>query len=84
MCRKKYLTPFHVYPFGGIRIDSGSFNEQRKYAGHEYDSDTALSYMDARYYDSAIGRFVSEDPEFWKMSKLDVLLVDPQSWDSYK
>ncbi len=39
--------------------------------------------MDARYYDSGIGRFASQDPEFWKMSKLDVLLVDPQSWNSY-
>jgi RHS repeat-associated protein len=39
--------------------------------------------MNARYYDSGIGRFVSQDPEFWKMSKLDIQLVDPQSWNSY-
>ncbi len=50
------------YPFGSIRIDSGSFSEQRKFTGHEYDTDTNLNYMGARYYDSAIGRFLSEDP----------------------
>src|SRR5207237_7308882 len=36
------------YPFGGIRIDSGTYNEQRKFSGHEYDADTSLLYMDAR------------------------------------
>ena len=30
--------------------------------GHTTDSDTGLIYMRARYYDPAIGRFVSEDP----------------------
>ncbi len=39
--------------------------------------------MNSRYYDSGMGRFVSQDPEFWKMSKLNVQLVDPQSWNSY-
>jgi len=30
--------------------------------GHTTDSNTGLIYMQARYYDSAIGRFISEDP----------------------
>jgi RHS repeat-associated protein len=54
------------YPYGGIRIDqkAGTFNERRKFAGHEYDQATGLSYMGARYYDAAIGRFLSQDPAF--------------------
>ena len=54
------------YPFGSIRNDtkSGSFSEQRKFAGHEYDGATGLSYMDARYYDGSRGRFISEDQLF--------------------
>ena len=32
------------------------------YTGREYDRETGLYYYRARYYDPAIGRFVSEDP----------------------
>jgi RHS repeat-associated protein len=83
------------YPFGGIRIDSGSFNEQRKYGGHEYDSDTSLSYMNARYYDSGIGRFTNIDPLFQDIGinndtfkqkynrDLTEVLSDPQNLNSY-
>ncbi|QQR60572.1 hypothetical protein IPH19_04145 [Candidatus Uhrbacteria bacterium] len=45
------------YPYGGIRVDEQTgFNEQRKFAGHEYDGDTGLSYMQARYYNGSVGR----------------------------
>jgi RHS repeat-associated protein len=84
------------YPYGDIRLDekAGSFSEQRKYAGHEYDADTQLSYMNARYYDSGIGRFVSLDPAYLAvgdnaklkaLTKLELpqLLSDPQLLNSY-
>src|SRR5205807_33520 len=59
------------YPFGGTRLDEQhNFNEQRKFAGHEFDQDTGLSYMDARYYSSATGRFLSEDLAFHSKSDL--------------
>lgn len=32
------------------------------YTGHKYDTDLALSYMEARYYDPVLGRFYSNDP----------------------
>ncbi len=32
------------------------------YTGHKFDTDIGLSYMQARYYDPAIGRFYSNDP----------------------
>lgn len=33
-----------------------------RFAAREYDSETGLYYMRARYYDPASGRFSSEDP----------------------
>ncbi len=83
------------YPYGDIRLDekSGTFSEQRKYAGHEYDADTGLSYMNARYYNGKIGRFVSEDPAYLLIGDqsfkdkykrtLEMHLSDPQSLNSY-
>ncbi|MDB4940252.1 MAG: hypothetical protein JWO40_677 [Candidatus Doudnabacteria bacterium] len=84
------------YPFGTSRLDekAGTFSEQRKFAGHEFDADTGLTYMDARYYDQATGRFQSEDPAFLEVGspsliKKDtdkdglVFLTDPQALNSY-
>jgi len=70
------------FPYGTIRIDqkAGTFSEQRKYAGHEFDAATGLSYMGARYYDGVAGRFLSEDPMFLDLS-FD--LSDPQVLNSY-
>ncbi|OGZ63367.1 MAG: hypothetical protein A2639_01720 [Candidatus Staskawiczbacteria bacterium RIFCSPHIGHO2_01_FULL_34_27] len=70
-------------PFGAIRIDEkvGSFNEQRKYIGQEFDAETGLNYLNARYYNSALGRFISQDPMFWNLS--NELLTDPQQQNSY-
>ncbi|MEO5927636.1 MAG: RHS repeat-associated core domain-containing protein [Patescibacteria group bacterium] len=69
-------------PFGGIRLDqkAGTWSEQRKYAGHEFDDNSGLSYMEARYYDPATGRFLNEDPAFRTLS---FNLEDPQSLNSY-
>lgn len=73
------------FPFGKIRIDEkaagSTFNEQRKYIGQEFDADTGLNYLDARYYNSTIGRFISQDPMFWALPK--ELLADPQQLNSY-
>ena len=71
------------YPFGGIRIDNktGAFNEQRKYIGQEYDQDTGLNYLNARYYNATLARFISQDPMFWNFDS--AWLVDPQNQNSY-
>ncbi len=83
------------YPYGGLRIDwrYGSFDEQRKFAGHEYDRDTDLSYMESRYYNGGIGRFISQDPAYLLLGdadfeqrygrKLEQHLADPQQLNSY-
>ena len=64
------------------------------FAGTEYDSNTGLNYMGARYYSSRVGRFVSEDQAFLAMgndsqikqiTKLELkdYLADPQGLNSY-
>ena len=52
------------YPYGSERIATGTFEEQRKFAGTEYDASTGLNQMGARYYAGGKGRFLSEDPVF--------------------
>ncbi len=83
------------YPYGSLRIDwkHGSFDEQRKFAGQEYDRETDLSYMNARYYNGGIGRFVSQDAAYLLLGdsnfeqkynrKLEQHLADPQQLNSY-
>jgi filamentous hemagglutinin len=82
------------FPFGSVRIDSGTYGDQRKFAGHEYDTDTQLSYQDARYYDGSRGQFLSEDPAFLAIGdpgqfksiaqqSMFAFLSDPQRLNSY-
>ncbi|MDX1526970.1 MAG: RHS repeat-associated core domain-containing protein, partial [Pseudidiomarina maritima] len=49
----------HYQPFGDTYEAP---NDDIGYTGHKYDNDLGLSYMQARYYDSVIGRFYSNDP----------------------
>jgi RHS repeat-associated protein len=58
-------------PFGervGRDEDSG-FDLAGLYTGKEYDEDTGLYYFNARWYDSVVGEFISEDqakdPEYY-------------------
>jgi RHS repeat-associated protein len=49
--------------FGNVLTETNATNGDRfKYAGMEYDSVTDQYYDRARYYDSAVGRFMAEDP----------------------
>jgi len=70
------------YPYGTKRIESGQDLSQREYIGQYYDEDTALSYLNARYYDGARGQFTSQDPVFWE-DPLRQNLQNPQSLNSY-
>ena len=79
------------FPFGGIRIDksaapagaagSPAFSEHKKNIGQEYDKDTGLNYLNARYYNATLARFISQDPMFWNFDA--TWLADPQSQNSY-
>ena len=49
-------------PFGEERLNDPGANEESGFTGHIEDSATGLTYMQARYYDPIIGRFLSTDP----------------------
>jgi RHS repeat-associated protein len=49
--------------FGNQFNQTGSIEELHSFTGKELDPDTGLYYFNARWYDSELGRFVSEDPE---------------------
>ena len=70
------------YPFGSLRTDEHTgFSESRKFIGQEYDDDSQLSYLNARYYAGARGQFISQDLEFWIASQ--DWLFDPQNQNAY-
>jgi RHS repeat-associated protein len=49
--------------YGNILTETNSANGDRfKYTGREWDGEIGLQYNRARYYDPAIGRWLSEDP----------------------
>jgi RHS repeat-associated protein len=54
--REKYT------PYGTTLTNPASNNDQAGFTGHIKDSATGLTYMQARYYDPLIGRFLSIDP----------------------
>ncbi len=53
-------------PYGDKRLNQdsgcGIDNNQRGYTGHVHDKDIGLTYMQARYYDPVVGRFMGTDP----------------------
>ncbi len=73
------------FPFGAQRIVSGSYVPQRQYIGEIFDQDSGLNYLNARYYQSTTGRFISQDPVFINLDsdKLEQFLSDPQTQNSY-
>ena len=72
------------YPFGDLRTDqwTGVFDEQKKFAGYDYDGDVELSYMAARYQNPAIGRFLSINPMLINNINQE-LLFNPQRLNTY-
>jgi RHS repeat-associated protein len=51
---------FDYAPYGSIAL--GTAPNGPGYTGHVNDPDTGFVYMQARYYDPAVGRFLSVDP----------------------
>jgi RHS repeat-associated protein len=48
--------------FGNLTASTGTLTNPFRYTGREFDSETGLYFYRARYFDSAAGRFISEDP----------------------
>ena len=57
-------------------ITGNDFDNQICYTGGIYDKETELYYLNARYYDPAIGRFISQDTYRGEMN-------DPGQWHLY-
>ena len=49
-------------PFGESLLSPAANDNQSGFTGHIKDADTGLNYMQARYYDPNVGRFLSIDP----------------------
>lgn len=67
--------------FGEIESSSGEQETRKKFTGHTYDSETGLTYMLARYYDSQTGRFTSQDPALFSIT--DDMLENPLTLNPY-
>jgi RHS repeat-associated protein len=67
------------YPYGATRISTGQNATKRQYIG-QFTDDSSLSYLNARYYDSSRGQFLSQDPSFLGTQQN---LKDPQTLNSY-
>ncbi|KKW19642.1 MAG: RHS Repeat family [Parcubacteria group bacterium GW2011_GWA2_51_10] len=67
-------------PFGSSRINSGDASLRRGYIG-EFEEGNNLSYLNARFYQSDRGQFLSQDPVFLALgnpSKVKELLKQEQ------
>jgi len=49
-------------PYGETRMNPTANKDDVGFTGHQQDDVTGLTYMQARYYEPVIGRFMSNDP----------------------
>src|SRR3989338_8370539 len=68
-------------PYGSERVSTGD-PVARTYICEFGDSETSLSYLNARYYSGDEGKFLSQDPVFWE-NPASQNLENPQSLNSY-
>lgn len=52
---------YYYDAFGNIVEQTENINNNITYAGYQYDKETDLYYLNARYYYSKIARFINED-----------------------
>ena len=52
---------YYYDAFGNHTETTGEADNPYRYAGYQYDEETDLYYLNARYYDSKIARFMTED-----------------------
>jgi RHS repeat-associated protein len=69
--------------FGNALTTSGSTPNNYLYRGEQYDPDLGLYYLRARYYNPATGRFMSRDPEDYKLRDANGTPVDPKALHKY-
>jgi RHS repeat-associated protein len=77
------VDSIEYYPYGETRLNEPTYptNAQRQFIG-QFKDGNSLAYLNARYYDSSRGQFLTEDPVFWgDPSQQD--LNNPQNLNSY-
>lgn len=55
------LAKYYYDAFGVITEETGTFNNPWRYSGYYYDNEANNYYLQSRYYDPEIARFLSED-----------------------
>ena len=55
------IGSYYYDTFGNITEQSGDADNPFKYANYLYDDESGLYYLNARYYDPKIARFITED-----------------------
>lgn len=56
------INSYSYDSFGKVTASTTGIANPFRYTGREFDQETGLYYYRARYYDSTVGRFLSEDP----------------------
>jgi RHS repeat-associated protein len=62
--------------YGGIRAQEGETANTLTFTGEQWDAETELLYLRARYYDPSTGQFISKDP-------FPGFIHDPRSLNKY-
>jgi RHS repeat-associated protein len=81
------LLSYH--PFGSPRVEEkyGGMIQKNQFIGQEYDGESEMSYLNARYLNNKRGQFLNQDLVFLEMglntSEGHVVLRNPQAMNSY-
>lgn len=58
------VATYSYGPWGELMSQTGSFNQPWRYAGYYQDSETNLYYLQQRYYNPNLSRFLSPEPNY--------------------
>ena len=56
------LAQYAYQPFGSLGRNDQTVPNNLRWQGLQYDAETGLYYVRARYYDPSLGRFITQDP----------------------
>ncbi|MEW6775844.1 MAG: FG-GAP-like repeat-containing protein [Bdellovibrionota bacterium] len=74
--RNKYL------PYGEVQTHTGSSNSDRTHAGKRYESESGLMFVENRFYDAVIGRWITSDPRQLAPQGLQALRQVEWDWEN--
>ena len=55
------VMTYNYDAFGNVTVATGSIQNSILYAGYQFDGESGMYYLNARYYDPVVGRFISSD-----------------------